>query len=76
MRIYYFGELIEDTNNPKNEIEEKQLKLELEASPSMSEKANTKIKVGMESIGDILKELNLNVDSFRSQGSYSGWGRV
>lgn len=63
MRIYYFGELIEDTENPTfNKTKTEQTSLELEFA---EQKQQEKSKTGMESIGDILKDLDLNLDSFR-----------
>lgn len=63
MRIYYFGELIEDTNDPDfNKTKTEQISLKLE-SPVEQKKQN-KVKMGMDSIGDILKDLDLNLDSF------------
>jgi hypothetical protein len=64
MRIYYFGKLIEDTENPdfnKTKTEQTSLKLELS-----EQKQQEKTKTGMESIGDILKDINLNIDVYRS----------
>jgi hypothetical protein len=63
MRIYYFGELIEDTENPNfNKTKTEQTSLELELS---EQKKQDKTKTGMEPMGDILKDLDLNLDSFR-----------
>lgn len=67
MRIYYFGELIEDTNNPDlNKTKTQQTALELKAHEPQEEK---KSKLGMDSIGDLLKDLNLNVDVYRPNSS-------
>lgn len=60
MRIYYFGELVEDTNETKK-AEMGQTKLELNEVPQE--------KSGIQSIGEILQELDLNLDSFRPAGS-------
>ena len=59
MRIYYFGELIEDTNetNMKNKQLE-QTRMELPAQPETK-------KTGMPSVGDLLKDLDLNIDVYR-----------
>lgn len=61
MRIYYFGELIKDTNKETEKVEIlEQTTLELNQARQQQNK-----KVGMDSIGDLLKELDLNLDSFR-----------
>lgn len=61
MRIYYFGELIKDTNKETEKVEIlEQTTLELNHS-----KAKPAKKVGMDSIGDLLKELDLNLDTFQ-----------
>jgi hypothetical protein len=63
MRIYYFGELVEDTNNPNfKKIKTEQTSLKLE---TLSQQKHVTAKTGMESIGDILKDLDLSLDSFR-----------
>jgi hypothetical protein len=65
MRIYYFGELVEDTNNPNfKKIKTEQTSLKLE-SP-IEQKKQSKVKMGMDSIGDLLKDLNLNIDVYKS----------
>ena len=64
MRIYYFGELVEDTENPefkKTKTEQTSLKLE----STVEQKKQNKVKMGMDSIGDLLKDLNLNIDVYR-----------
>jgi hypothetical protein len=54
MRIYYFGELIEDTNKKTEEkIEQTQLHLK-----------ETDQKIGMPSLADILKEIDLSLDTY------------
>lgn len=58
MRIYYFGELIEDTNKKEQIIEIEQTALDLQSLDKPK-------KVGMDSIGDLLNELNLNLDVYR-----------
>lgn len=68
MRIYYFGELIEDTNETKK-VATIQTALPLEATVVAEEPQ----KSGMQSIGDILQELDLSLDTFRS-GRFSGGG--
>ena len=63
MRIYYFGELVQDTNNPDfNKTKTEQTSLELKAHEPKEE---MKSKLGMDSIGDLLKDLNLNIDVYR-----------
>lgn len=66
MRIYYFGELIEENGQKvqKQKIEQTQLELE-------SVKLEQKQKFGMDSIGDILKELDLNLDIYRPMNRMS-----
>lgn len=61
MRIYYFGELIKDTNNHnKKPVKLNQTKLNLEPA-----KAPVGRKAGMQSIGELLKDIDMNLDSFR-----------
>lgn len=55
MRIYYFGELIEDTNAKKEETKKQQTQLALE---------EPRQKVGMPSLGDILQEIDLSLDAY------------
>ena len=59
MKIFYFGELIEDTNAPKKaEVDQLVMSFaEGESDPQPK-------KTGMESIGDILKDLDLNIDIY------------
>ena len=59
MKIFYFGELVEDTNAPKENTSD-QLTLAFVAE----EPAPEPKKTGMESIGDILKDLDLNLDIY------------
>lgn len=63
MRIYYFGELIQDTNKNQTNIE--QTTFNFDNVPFR--KQNT----GMDSIGDLLKELDLYTDSFQSHSNRS-----
>lgn len=69
MRIYYFGELIEENGRKiKNETKTpKQIKLNFESLQRAAE-AEEKQDAGMQSIGDILQELDMTLDSFRSNG--------
>lgn len=64
MKIYYFGELIEENGrkvtNETNTPETDQLTL----SFADQEPAPEPKKGGMDSIGDILKELDLNLDIY------------
>jgi hypothetical protein len=64
MRIYYFGELIEENGRKVKSEAQKQMQLEF----SQAEQTPMPKKSGMDSIGDILKELDLNLDSLRSIG--------
>jgi hypothetical protein len=80
MRIYYFGELVEDTNNPdSNKTKTEQTSLKLESS--VEQKKQNKVKMGMDSIGDLLKDLNLNIDvyrpnSFKNPNNKGGYSRA
>jgi hypothetical protein len=65
MKIYYFGELIEDTNETKNETKKSQEIAQLALNLSEPEPKEEPKKTGMESIGDILKDLDLNIDIYR-----------
>ena len=60
MKIYYFGELIEDTNALKAQKIATQMTLSFDEEPLA--------KTGMPSIGDILKELDLSLDVYRPFG--------
>lgn len=67
MRIYYFGKLIKDTENPlATAVETQQTAFDFDSAPAPKKdiKQPNKPKTGMDSIGDILKELDLTVDSF------------
>jgi hypothetical protein len=82
MRIYYFGELVEDTNDPNfNKTKTEQTSLELEFSEKKEKKSEKREKTGMDSIGDLLKEINLNIDVYRpnklrNQGQRGGYSRA
>ncbi len=65
MKIYYFGELIEDTNETKNDTKKSQEIAQLALNLGEQEPAEEPKKTGMESIGDILKDLDLNIDIYR-----------
>lgn len=56
MRIYYFGELIEDTNKTKLQSTE-QISLDFDRAEE--------IKTQKDPIGDLLKELDLSIDIWR-----------
>lgn len=62
MRIYYFGELIEENGvkvAPETKKETKQIEMKFEKVIAKPDRD------GMQSIGDILKDLDLTIDSFR-----------
>jgi hypothetical protein len=63
MRIYYFGELIEENGrkivNETKTAEQTTLDFE---SASLSDEEP--VRTGMPSIGDILKEIDLNLDVY------------
>lgn len=70
MKIFYFGELIEEngrkvTNETNSETKTAQEIAQLELSFADDESAPEPKKTGMESIGDILKDLDLNIDIYR-----------
>ena len=65
MRIYYFGELIEDTNNPNTNLQTQETQLELSFADAPADSTPAPKKTGMDSIGDILKDLDLNIDIYR-----------
>ncbi|HMT18765.1 MAG TPA: hypothetical protein PKD20_01865 [Candidatus Saccharibacteria bacterium] len=70
MKIYYFGELIEEngrkiTNALEAETKKAQEIAQLELSFADTEPAPEPKKTGMDSIGDILKELDLSLDIYR-----------
>lgn len=59
MRIYYFGELIEvDGKKVEKETKTQQTKLEFETVKSVE-------KPGMSSVGELLKDIDLNLDIYR-----------
>jgi hypothetical protein len=58
MRIYYFGKLIEDTNETKT-VEQTKLNLD-----ELKQEITT-----MQSIGDVLHELDLYRDVYQSESS-------
>lgn len=61
MKIYYFGELIEENGRKiKNETE---TQLELSFADATDDSVPPK-KISMDSIGDILKDLDLNLDIY------------
>lgn len=62
MKIYYFGELIEVDGQPViKETKIQQTKLDLQPT-----EATTKVeKLGMPSIGDLLKDIDLSLDVYR-----------
>ena len=62
MRIYYFGKLIEDTNNPAVREEKDCKQTELDFSAAVE---NKKPSIGMPSIGDLLEDINLDLESYR-----------
>ena len=69
MKIFYFGELIEEngrkvTNETKSETKTAQEIAQLELSFAEGESDPQPKKTGMESIGDILKDLDLNIDIY------------
>jgi hypothetical protein len=73
MRIYYFGELVEDTENPEfNKTKTEQTSLKLEST--VEQKKQNKVKMGMDSIGDLLKDLNLNIDVYRPNNNKNNKG--
>lgn len=60
MRIYYFGKLIEDTNETKNQIiEQTALDLLQPEEP----------KPAVDSLGDLLNDLDLSLDIWRPAGA-------
>ena len=63
MRIYYFGELIQDTENPTQTDAAKAEQTKLAFEETFQEKA------GMQSIGEILQELDLYHDAHLSASS-------
>ncbi len=74
MRIYYFGELIQDSNGNKvnetkttktEESEIKQTTFNFDAEQTVK-KSRT---LGMESIGDLLRDLDLNLDVYNPMNS-------
>ncbi len=59
MRIYYFGELIEvDGKKVEKETKIQQTKLEFETVKPAE-------KPGMSSVGELLKDIDLNLDIYR-----------
>lgn len=60
MRIYYFGELVEDTENsiPKTREEVMQTAFEFSEGERLK-------KEGMPSVGELLEGLDLNLDVYR-----------
>ncbi len=70
MKIYYFGELIEENGVKITEVaKEKTEILEQTELKLDSAKADAGRKAGMQSIGELLKDIDMNLDSFRAQGS-------
>ncbi len=66
MKIFYFGELIEENGRKvKNETKNTQDVAQLTLNLAEQEPAEEPKKTGMESIGDILKDLDLNIDIYR-----------
>lgn len=70
MKIFYFGELIEEngrkvTKDTNNETKKAQEIAQLALSFAETEPEEEPKKTGMESIGDILKDLDLNIDLYR-----------
>ena len=63
MRIYYFGELIEENGRKVNELQA-QTKTETQTALEFNLVKEPK-KVGMPSIGELLEELDLSLDVYR-----------
>lgn len=74
MKIYYFGELIEENGvKVKGEVEIEQTSLNFDKTEAENKKAKSstfhsaveETKVGMSSIGELLKDIDLNIDVYR-----------
>lgn len=65
MKIYYFGELIEEDGRKVTNETETTKTDQLTLSFADTEPAPEPKKTGMDSIGDILKELDLSLDVYR-----------
>ena len=64
MKIYYFGKLIEENGRKvTNEINTSEID-QLTLAFATEEPAPEPKKTGMDSIGDILKDLDLNLDIY------------
>ena len=75
MRIYYFGELIEDTNNPKQKaltgsdaraattVETVEKNITTQTTLLLDEAENTETKTGMPSLGDLLQDIDMSLDA-------------
>lgn len=63
MKIYYFGELIEENGRKivKETKTAEQTRLNFEAASIPDEEP---VRTGMPSLGDILKEIDLNLDVY------------
>lgn len=61
----FFGALDPDTNETKSETKNVQDVAQLTLNLAEQEPAEEPKKTGMESIGDILKDLDLNIDIYR-----------
>jgi len=77
MRIYYFGELIEDTKSPKQkEIIEKNILSQTALLLEEAQPESAKPKPGMPPLGDLLQDIDMSLDAalpfrFRSGTSSS-----
>ena len=60
MRIYYFGELIEE-----NGVKVQKQKVEEQKQVAMQFEEDEQTGSYMQSIGDILKEIDMNLDVYR-----------
>lgn len=72
MRIYYFGELIEDTlakKTDKTKNAEKNKSQIVQTSLDLNNIEQSQKKTGMESIGELLRELDLNIDAYNPLNS-------
>lgn len=61
MRIYYFGELVEDTNNPVPKTREEIMQTAFE----FSDESEQPKRSGMPSIGDLLEDIDLSLEAYR-----------
>lgn len=64
MRIYYFGELIEDNGVKVTNSAEQKTEILEQTQMELTAPVPTR-KSSMESIGDLLKEIDMNLDSLR-----------